>query len=125
MSKPEESPYVPTWDETKLGRTKFRELMDLRNEARKMADQYATEAKELEAQMSALMLKYKLDATRVDGHVARWVAAGAPGKKLVPELVLAAVGGNQKKFDGCFVKTEPRAAYFAIYGPKKEKGAEE
>lgn len=114
-------PYVPTWDETKLAKTPFRKLMDLRNEAKAKAQEYLDAVKDYEAQMSALMLKTRVDAARIEGYTARWVAEGRPGRKLMPDLVMAAVGGDAKKFSRCFVETPGRASYFAIYSPKQGK----
>ena len=120
MPKPEEAAYIPTFDETKLGKTQFRRLMDLHNEAKAQIDQLEEAVAEYRSQMSALMLKHRVDKARVEGLVAQWVPAGKPGRKIVPALVLAALGGNKAKFDKCHTATEPRAAYFKISGKNEE-----
>lgn len=120
-----EAAYLPTWDETKLAKTPFRKLMDLRNAAKAQADELMMAVKEYESQMSALMLKAKVDAARIDGYTARWVGPGRPVRKLVPELVLSALGGDAKKFSRCWKESEGRAAYFAIYAPKKSAAVED
>ena len=119
MPKPEEAAYLPTWDETKLAKTKFRKLMDLRNEAKAKRDEFAAVVADYEERISSLLLANNVEATRIEAQVARWIPEGKPGRKLVPTAVLEALGGNKAKFDKCFAPTKPRVKYFRIFDPKE------
>lgn len=122
MPKPETPPeYIPTWDETKLGKTQFRKLMDAYAEAKARAAEAEEAAAEYKAQMSALMLKNKVEGVRVEGFVARWVK-GSVRRTLVPQLLLQA-GVKASQLEKGYKITEA-ADYFAVFGPKSKPEAE-
>ena len=121
--KPEpEQEYTPTWDETKLSRTKYAELMAQWITNQTAIKSYMEVQEGIKAQLAALQKKYKVQAVRVDEYVARWVPEGKPGRKLVPEKLLSA-GVSTKQLEAGYEETKPRAAYFAIF-PPKSKGEE-
>lgn len=121
MPKPEEAAYIPTFDETKLGRTQFRRLMDLYAEAKSRANEAEEAASEYKSQMSALMLKNKVEACRVEGYVARW-CKGSVRRTLVPELLLSA-GVKTSQLEKGYKVTES-ADYFAVFAPKSKPESE-
>ena len=113
--------YIPTFDETKLGRTQFRKLMDLYAEAKARETEAAEAVAEYKSQMSALMLKNKVEACRVEGFVARWVK-GSTRRTLVPQLLLQA-GVKASQLEKGY-KTTESADYFAVFAPRTTPDAE-
>ena len=123
MAKPEDdASAAPLWDDTKLAKTSFGKLMSLYTEAKARESEAAEAAAEYKAQMSALMLKTKTEAARVEGFVARWVKGGTR-RALVPELLLEA-GVTPPQLARGYRVTET-ADFFGIYGPRKGRGEDQ
>lgn len=115
MPKPETETFLPQYDETELAKTQFRNLMDLYAEAKAKALEFEEAASECKSQMSALMLKNKVEAVRVEGFVARWVK-GSVRRTLVPELLLSA-GVKASQLEKGYKETQS-ADYFAVISPR-------
>lgn len=122
MPAPVVETFLPEWDETKLSKSSFGKLMGLYMEAKAKEAEAAAAAAEYRDQMSALTLKYKVDACRAAGYVVRW-NKGATRRTLVPQLLLqngcppAAIEKSYKVSEG--------ADYFAIISPKSKKEEQE
>jgi len=114
-SKTPTETYLPTFDETKLGKTKFRQYADAYAEVKAKIAELESAAQEYKDQMSALMLKHQVEACRIDGWTARWVKGGVR-RTLVPQLLLQA-GVKASVLEKGY-KVVQAADYFGIYPPK-------
>lgn len=112
---------IPAWDETKLAKTPFRKLMDLWADAKAREAEAAAAAAEYKSQMSALMLKNKLDGVRVEGYLAQWCKGGTR-RTLSPELLLSA--GCKPAILEKGYKVVEAADYFTIRSPREKKAEE-
>lgn len=114
--------FLPEWDETKLGKSSFGKLMAAYMDAKAKEAEAAAAAAEYRDQMSALTLKYKVDACRAAGYTVRW-NKGATRRTLVPQLLLQN-GVSPKILEKSYKVTEG-ADYFAIIAPRTKKEKEE
>ncbi len=117
-----EPQFLPEWDETKLGKSSFGKLMAAYMDAKAREAEAAQAAAEYRDQMSALTLKYKVDACRAAGYTVRW-NKGASRRTLVPQLLLQN-GCSPAVLEKSY-KTTEGADYFAIIAPRTKKEKEE
>jgi len=113
--------FLPEWDETKLGKSSFGKLMAAYMVAKARETEAAAAAAEYKDQMSALTLKYGVDACRAGGYTVRW-NKGATRRTLVPQLLLQN-GVSPKILEKSYKVTEGAPA-FAIISPRKKESEE-